>query len=229
MEDLEFVRLPLYSYAESDYLASVTRGTSKRWIDGYEYWDARGNRVVRPPVTLQANDHAGISFLDLIEIRAIGNLKVAGFSLRKIRDIVLACQQIFKVEHPLVTFQFKVSGRDIFVPEHRDNEVLVDVGRQRGQYVWHDVLAPFLEDVEYEHDLARRWYPLGTDKLVVVDPDYGYGLPVVRETGVRTEILFERFQVGESIQEIAEGFNLQAEEVEQALQFESRLAKKPAA
>lgn len=224
--EVDFLRLPLYNYAESDYLAGVTRGTSKRWVDGYEYWDTRGMKVVRPPVTAREREQGGISFLDLIEIRAIGNLKAAGFSLKEIRNIVLTCQQIYKVEHPLVTLRFKVSGRDIFVHQSGD---LVEVGKRRGQYAWYDFLAPFLRDVEYEHELARRWYPLGMDKLVVVDPDYGYGLPVVRRSGVRTEIVFERFQVGESIQEIAEGFNLQREEVEQALQFESRLVKKPAA
>lgn len=225
-DESELLRLPLYGYAESDYLAAVSRGTSKRWIGGYEYWNPHRNRVVQPPVTALNREAGGISFLDLIEIRAIGNLREAGFSLREIRSIVLNCQRILDVDHPLVTLQFKTSGRDIFVQEGRE---LVEVGKLRGQRAWYDFLAPFLQDVEYEHRLARRWYPLGVDKLVVVDPDYGYGLPVVRDSGVRTEIVFERFQVTGSMQEVAEDFKLRPEEVEQAIQFETRLITKRAA
>lgn len=224
--ELDLLHLPLYSYAECDHLAAMTRGTSKRWIEGYEYWNLQGDRVARPPVTEGTRKLGGISFLGLIEIRAIGNLKDAGFSLREIRDIVLNCQQILRVDHPLVTLKFKTSGREIFVHERGE---IVEVGKRRGQHAWYDFLAPFLQDVEYEHRLARRWYPLGVDKLVVVDPDYGYGLPVVKQSGIRTEIVFERFRVTGSIHEVSEDFKLRPEEVEQAIQFESTLVKKRAA
>lgn len=224
-DELDILHVPLYSYAESDHLAGVTRGTSKRWIDGYEYWSADGNRIVLPPVTLVEYEHNGISFLDLIEIRAIGNLKAAGFSLRNIRDIALTCQQMFGETHPLVTLRFRTAGPDIFVPS---NGSLIEVGKKKGQHAWKEFLAPFLQDVEYEHEMARRWYPLGKANLVVVDPDYGFGLPVTRNSGVRREIIQERFQVGDSVDQIAQDFNMHRDEVEQALRFESKLATKAA-
>jgi uncharacterized protein (DUF433 family) len=216
---------PLYSYGESDYLAQVTPGTSKRWLDGYQYWRPSGERVAQPPVTPGSRPDGGVTFLDLMEITAIGLLKQAGFSLPRIRDIVSNCQDILGLQRPLVTVQFKTDGREIFVDQ---GAALLEVGRRKGQQAWNEFLAPFLEEIDYEHELARRWYPLGRDKLVVIDPAYGHGLPVVRDTGVRTEIVFERFQVGESIREIAGDFNIQPDEVEQALQLESRLAKRAA-
>jgi uncharacterized protein (DUF433 family) len=105
---------------------------------------------------------------------------------------------------------------------------LLEVGRRRGEQAWSHFLAPFLHDVEYEYDLARRWFPQGQRQHIVVDPDYGHGLPIVLGSGVRTEIILERFQVGETMREIAEDFNISPDEVEQALQFETRLAKRAA-
>src|SRR5690242_10958767 len=113
--EIERLRIPLYSYAEADYLAGVSRGTSKRWLEGYEYRDGRDYRVVQPPVTPQLRNYEGVSFLDLIEVGAIGCLRDVGFPLRRIREIVSNCQRILGVPHPLASLRFKTDGREIFV------------------------------------------------------------------------------------------------------------------
>ena len=91
-----YLILPLYGFADADYLANVTRGTAKRWLEGYTYYDARGQQVVRPPITpgVQREEKESVSFLDLVDIAAIGRLKEVGFSLRMIREIVRNCQEI---------------------------------------------------------------------------------------------------------------------------------------
>ncbi len=87
---------------------------------------------------------------------------------------------------------------------------------------WTDVLEPFLHDLDYdaELELANRWWPLGKVIPIVVDPDYGYGFPVIVKSGVRTEIILERFQAGDLEDQIAKDFNVERIEVERALQFE---------
>ena len=85
------VARPLYSYADADRLAAVSRGTSKRWLMGYVYLNPRGDRVERPPITPGLEDHGFVSFIDLIEIVAIGRLKDVGFTLNTIRNIVKDC------------------------------------------------------------------------------------------------------------------------------------------
>lgn len=37
---------PSYNYADSDYLAGVSRGTSKRWLEGYSYPADDGSPMV---------------------------------------------------------------------------------------------------------------------------------------------------------------------------------------
>jgi uncharacterized protein (DUF433 family) len=218
--DHAFLDQPLYGYAEAARLARVPTSTAKRWIAGYSYVRPTGEEVARPPVTPRAGDGAleGVSYLDLVELAAIGRLKSLDFSLAKIRTIVATCRDLLGVPHPLASEVFKVGGRDIFV--QRDG-ALVDVLRRRGAQAWYEVLDPFLETLDYQDQLAHRWWPLGKDKPVVIDPEYAFGLPVVDGTGVRTEILFERFAAGELAEEIAQDFRLDVVQVERALQFES--------
>jgi uncharacterized protein (DUF433 family) len=211
--------LPRYSYAEADYLAKVSRGTSKRWLSGYEYLRRSGEHVRQPPVTPGVEVEGAVSFIDLVEIASIGKLKERGFSLRQIRQIVKNCQSFFRVDRPLPSLRLKTGGGEIFVSGTRD---LTEVGRTKGMRAWKEVLEPFLEDLDYdaELELANRWWPLGRVNPIVVDPDYGYGFPVIVQSGVRTEIILERFQSGELEDQIAKDFNVTRIEVQRALQFE---------
>lgn len=216
---------PLYSYAEADRLAKVSRGTSKRWAKGYWYRDEWGQRVSQPPITAgtEADPEVGISFLDLIGIKAIDGLRRLRFSTQRIREVVRYCQEELRVSYPLATETFKTDRRRIYI-EAGDGRLLEVLGGQRGMQAWDAILDPFLETIDYENELARRWWPLGKDELVVVDPAYGFGAPVIVNSGVRTELVAERAEVGDPPEVIQYDFNLTPEQFESALRLESQLA-----
>lgn len=199
---------PLYTFSDVDQLARVSRGTAKRWLLGYGQY---------PAVSAPSPTSPAASFLDLVEVIAIGKLKQRGFSLVLIRQIVQYTQQLLKLEHPLVSAQFRLGGREIFV-EAEDR--LIEVGRRRGQTVWHEVLAPFLEDLDYTQDLASIWWPRGHHGHIQVSPYVGYGFPVIADRGVRTEIIRERYVANDPIDVIAKDFRLDPALVEAALRFE---------
>ena len=210
---------PLYSFAEADHLAALTRGTARRWLKGYRYLH-RDAVVSQPPVPGSGRDResGGVSFVELIELVAIGRLKALDFSLPLIRQIVHNCREFLNVDHPLASMQFRIGGRDIFV---ENDGRLLEVGRRKGHQAWYEVLEPFLETLDYQEELqlAVRWWPLGKDGPIVVDPDFGFGLPVVAGSGVRTEIVFEQFQRGEALREIAKDFRISEDQAERAASF----------
>ena len=211
---------PMYGFAEVDHLAGASKGTARRWLQGYSY--ARGaNRISQPPVTQGKSGVEAASFLDLVEVVAISRLKEVGFSLRSIRTIVGNCQEILGVERPLSALKFKTDGRDVFVDR---GEILLDVGRRKRMTAWNDVLAPFLEELDYQGDWVERWWPLGKSRPIVIDPEYGFGMPVIEGSGVRTEIIYERLRVGELPEQIADDFNVSTVEVSRAIQFEASRA-----
>jgi uncharacterized protein (DUF433 family) len=216
--DYEHLTRPLYSFAEADRLAGVTRGTSSRWLRGYRYWYTEEERHVMPPITRGNEPQGAVSFVDLVEVITAGKLRQRGFSLRRIRQINEYCQLALNTDRPLVTETFKTSGRDVFVKA--SNGFLLDVLHQRGTQAWDEVLDPFLDTLDYEDEIARRWWPRGKDEPIVVDPDYGFGLPVVWRSGVRTEIIAERFRAGDAREEIAYDFGISPAEVEAALRYE---------
>ena len=142
----------------ADRLAGVTRGTSRRWLKGYRYWYADESRLALP-ITPERDLRDGVSFVDLVEVIAIGKLRQRGFSLRRIRQINEYCQLALNRERPLVTETFKTDGREVFVKAQ--GGFLLDVLHGRGTQAWDEVLDPFLETLDYEDELARRWWPRG--------------------------------------------------------------------
>jgi uncharacterized protein (DUF433 family) len=209
--------MPYYSFSETDYLAGAPRGSARRWIKGYGYL-RHGERVERPPVTPRPNQVAAASFLDLLEVVVIGRFKYVGIPLSAVRQIVADCQELLELPRPLVQLKFKTDGRDVFIDQ---GDTLLGLGRQKRMMAWNDVLAPFLEQLDYGEGWAERWWPLGHDGRILIDPEYGFGQPVIAGTGVRTEIILERVRAGELPEEIAEDFNVDRLQVMRAIQYET--------
>lgn len=211
---------PLYSFSEADHLAGASRGTTRRWIRGYSYM--RGDaRIERPPVTPRDDDAPIASFFDLLEVVVIGRMKAVGLTLGDIRRVVKNSQELFGFVRPLVQARFKSDGHEVFVEQ---GERLIEVGRRKRMVAWNQVLEPFLDELHYTGDWADRWFPLGKNIPVVLDPEYAFGLPVVDGSGVRTEIIIERVRAGDLPDEIASDFNLKPLEVFRAIQYESTRA-----
>ena len=227
MPAFERLTAPRYGYAEADRIAGVTRGTTKRWIKGYSSTSTEGERRYYPAVTAiessardSKNDRPYVSFFDLVEVAAINHFRNAGVRLPGIRKIVAHTGILLKVQRPLVAEQWKVGGRAAFVRVCYDSLRLMDERQQARQY-WDSVLSPFLETIEYEDGFARRWWPLGAEQRIVVDPDIGFGQPVVAGSGVRTESVLEQLKAGSSLEQTAYDFALQVKDVGYALAFES--------
>lgn len=212
------VTRPLYSFAEADRIARVSPGTSRRWLKGYSFW-YNGEQRTMPPVTSTPDTKDAVSFVALMEVATIGELRKNGFSFKRIRKINAAARLYLQTDRPLVTETFKFRGRDIFVDDGFG--VLVDVGYGAGMQAWDEVLDPFLDTVEYEGEVVRRWWPLGRDVAVLVDPNFGFGLPVVEGTGVRTEIIAERHNAGDGTDEIAYDFDVTPKQIKDALRWET--------
>jgi hypothetical protein len=68
------VKRPLYSFAEADRIVRVSTGTSRRWLKGYHFWYGQERREM-PPVTPTRETKEAVTFVDLMEVATIGQLR----------------------------------------------------------------------------------------------------------------------------------------------------------
>ena len=67
---------------------------------------------------------------------------------------------------------------------------------------------------------AMRWWPMGKDIPIVVDPKHAYGAPSAVSASVTRATLFASFRANKSAEKVADWFGVTLDEVHAAVRFE---------
>jgi len=91
-----------------------------------------------------------------------------------------------------------------------------------------EILEAYLERIEWDLvGLPRKIFPLtraaqlDSPKILAIDPKIAFGRPIVERKAIKTSTIAERFRAGESIADLAEDYDLEVLEVEEALRYEA--------
>lgn len=86
-------------------------------------------------------------------------------------------------------------------------------------------MEPFVKQLEFTKDnQLTRWWPLGKERTVVLDPVRNFGLPTAATSGVLAQVLTRSLKANKSIEEVARWYEVQPDEVRDVVEFEGRLA-----
>jgi len=218
----------IYTIPEAARLTGVSPWRIRRWLRGYEFPTKHGRHRMEPVWTgqLPPIDHSmAISFLDLIEIRCVDAFLREDVGWKELRLAHNRAQEVLQTTHPFCTSQFKVSGREIILelPQEDADSQLWEIARN--QRVFDRITRPFLKDLVFAQGaLPSQWWPLGTDRLVVLDPGRSFGQPIVARSGVPTVILRRAVKAAGSEREVAAWYEVDRAEVRDAVAFEEKLA-----
>ncbi len=92
------------------------------------------------------------------------------------------------------------------------------------QWTLPELVLNVMNQIRYERDLAARWYPVGDDVPIVVDPRITSGVPTIEGGRVTVRIIRKRFMDGQEIDFIAQDYELEKSIVEQAVRYAERIA-----
>lgn len=208
----------MYSYARAAALAGTSPQAVRRWLLGYQGVTSEH----RPVVSLELSpidDEVTVSFLNLVEIRLIALLREKGVSLPRIRQAADFITNEHGVAQPLAWAGLRTDGRDVFLS--LGDECVQASGSRRGHLVMERVLAQYLQSLEFSDDgLAKRWYPDSGKGKIMVDPQYLFGEPAIRDTRLSTRVLFGHVLAGDSERTVADWYNIAIEDVRSAVKFE---------
>ncbi len=234
-------RVPLgvgiYSRAEAARLLHLTPQRLGRWVRGYTYWLKSGEaprRTQQPPVVHTDLPTIGgalaLSFLELMELRVVKAFVTKGVPLQRVRVAARRIADLYGTAHPFAHRRVYTDREQIFVAGHGESvepDLLQVTGRRgAGQLVAGGIFDRYVEEIDFEAStaLAERWFPLGRDVPIVLDPRIAFGAPVIVGTRIRTEIL-ALYATGNAVATIARAFELEARHVRAALHFETQLAR----
>ena len=225
---------PMYSFAEASRYADVSRGTVRNWLLGYEAKD----RKASPLFTPSEEQGPMVSFLQLIEIIVAAKFRKAQHKPYK---VVYAAYRnakgLFHIEYPFAHLRLEtLGGHIVHILEEGPTAGYQAMDQPEVRSLPRFAIpeqplpgGPVLElvhQLDYEDELARRWYPIGKSIPIVLDPTVSAGLPTIEHRGVTVDILLRRWRVAkQSIDFMARDFELDREVIESALQFADRIGK----
>lgn len=193
----------------------------RRWILGY--WD----HALKEDCNYTFGDKGSkaINFLSLIEFYTFFKLREKGVSAAQIRSLHE------ELSHKLGTIYPFAIGKDFFV-ENRNRKKLVFVDfadalwkNDKKEQLHFRFLEAFLEKVEFNEDnLATRFFPLGKEKNVVVDPKHQFGQPTISGTNIKTQTIFNLHKGGETNENISTLYDIPVEKVRDAIAFHKSAA-----
>jgi uncharacterized protein (DUF433 family) len=223
----QLIGIGIYAVPEAARLTGIPSARIRRWIRGYRFKARTGYRS-SPPVVKGELEHVGgqtaLTFLDLLEIRVVDEFLDRGVSWRTLRLAHQNARQLLKKSHPFCSRQFKTDGREIFTQIHAETGESALIGLSESQRVFGNILDPYLEDIDFDKDEPRRWWPLGRGLGVVIDPTRSYGKPIAAKSGVPTQVLAQAYEAEGSYKAVAAWYEVDEEAVRHAVQYERRPA-----
>jgi uncharacterized protein (DUF433 family) len=224
-----YLNTGIFSVPEAAKLTGVSGGRIRRWLKGYRY-TSREKRYASMPLWRgqfqPINNKMALGFLDLIEVRFVEAFLRAGVSwdmIHKARD--KAAERFPGESHPFCTQRFFTDGREIFVELHKETREPSLVEIVESQQVFSEIVRPFLAELEFgPGNILERWWPLGKEGKIAVDPKRNFGQPTVFEEGIPTRVLARSVKANGSVQEVARWYEVSSEAVREAVEFEQKLA-----
>jgi uncharacterized protein (DUF433 family) len=225
-EEFQFIGVGLYTAPEASRLARVSTGRIRRWLRGYTFAIKSGSRA-SPPVVTSAlpsiNGTLTLSFLDLQEIRFVHGFLEAGVKWKTLRRVHEAAH-LRLGPYPFSRGDFVTDGRSILLdltPEIHDGAFLDLISSQTS---FKSVVSPCMATLKFSEDgQASEWWPLGKDKLVVLNPRRSFGQPIVVREGVPTNILARLYKAEQSFARVARWFDVSERAVRDAVEYEDSL------
>lgn len=218
----------VYTITEAERLTKVPCQRIRRWTRGYNY-KYKGEIRYTPPIIAMgySNDKEApiLDFSDLIEIMFLNAFRDRGVGWKAIHIASQKARELLKRRRPFSSRLFKTDGRTILTEICIDihDKVLLDIIKD--QYGFENVIAPYLHGLEFnKFDEPERWWPLGRERCIVIDPQRSFGAPIVAEGGIPTLILYKAVKANESTNLVADWYDIRQQEVIDAFEFEKRLA-----
>lgn len=212
--------MPAYTVAEAAHYLSVPAATVRYWSVGRDDYE--------PLITVPHSSPTLVSFLNLAELHVLAAIrrqhKVKMPSIRRaIRYLSKHAPTRIDNQHPLISRELETDGLDLFVEQYGQ---LTNISRE-GQTAIRELIKAALRRIDRDpNGIPVKLYPYtrpGTKDaptLVVIDPRLSAGRPVIAGTGLATQIIAERYKLGESISDLAYDYERPNAEIEEAIRCE---------
>ena len=215
---------PMYTFSEAAQLAHVSTSTVRNWLRGY----SGAGRDIQPIFTTHDRNVAMVSFLNLIEIVVAGQFRKALYV--KYQTVISAYEntkEIVGSQYPFAHVRLEpLGGRVVHRIKNQPADASMQAMDRPEEWSLPLELPPLpnevletIHQIEYLQELAAKWFPLGREIPIVIDPQIGTGTPTVVGACVTIGAIHQRFKAGHRIEFLARDYELEPSVVQTVIQY----------
>lgn len=204
----------IYTAADAARILKIPYPKAKYWFRNY----AR-NRFIDADCSyhFEVNDLVVVNFFALIEMYVFYTLKEKGITTSKILTAHRIMSDFLDTPYPFAKEDMYINNKSLLFGNENRELITAD---KRLQTVIINVLKPFVSKVQFNDDrLAHKFYPLGKQKTIVVNPENQFGQPIIEGTNILPETIQNLRKGGESMSSIAKLYNINVKQVKHAIEF----------
>lgn len=210
----------IYTMPDVASILGLPQAKVRRWLQ--EYWNVHFGKNNQIDYSDGTGRELVTNFYTLIEFFTFYQLRAKGVSAQRIIKAHDVLESLYKTPFPFATSNILTDGKSVLFTGEVGNIIHAD---ETLQITIKEVLEPFCKKIEFDHSqLAKRFYPLGREHEVVIDPHRQFGQPVIGDTNILTETVFNLYRGGESADFIARVFNLTTSQVQDSITFHRNAA-----
>jgi len=170
----------------------------------------------------QTDKSKAVNFNTLLEFYIFYSLSEKGMSASKIKKSHEFLSEKFNCKYPFIKYNVYTDGNSVFTEKNEGQFINVDLS---AQYEIPEFLIPFVDKIEFNNEnIAVRFYPLGKDSEIVIDPELRFGEPVIKGTRISTSSIYSFYKAGETTEFISKIYDLSEKTVKDVVQFHSKAA-----
>jgi len=207
----------IYTLPDVSKILRIPYYKVNKWVNCY--WDIQLGSTFENKYSWTIKNTKAISFHTLIEFYVLILLGEAGVSTRNVLQAHLELSKYYNTAFPFaqraILEGIRTTGKKIYF-ETNDGIISLDGTKQFKL----DFIRTFFKNLDFDTELiASRFWPLGKNKNIVVDPMRQFGHPVIGATNIFPETLYNLYKAGEPIDFIAFTYEIDPNNVLDAVEF----------
>lgn len=208
----------IYTSQEISKILRLPSTKINRWIN--RVWDEKFGDLLNFKYAWSVKSSKAVNFHTLIELYTFYILNQSGVQTKKIIDAHNILAEEYSTPFPFananIIGHIQTDGKHIYFIAENKSIITLNATQQFNL----SLISIFFKKIEFDHNsLATRLWPLGKDRSIICDPHNQFGHPVIENTNTYPEMLNELYLVGEPIPFIASLYNVQENQVEDAIEF----------
>ncbi|WP_026631822.1 DUF433 domain-containing protein [Dyadobacter alkalitolerans] len=210
----------LYTVPDISSILNLPQPKVRRWLK--EYWNNRFAEHHQQPFSSGSGSELVTNFYTLIEFFAFYQLRQEGVTTQKIIKAHNVLSETFETQYPFAKSNIFTDGRHVLFTGKVGEIIKAD---ETLQITIKEVFEPFCKKIDFnKNDLAERFFPLGKDHSIVIDPKRQFGRPVIGTTNILSESVFNLFRGGEPVEVIQRLNDLTQAQVKDAISYHQHAA-----